>query len=78
VAVAGLLRLIDAFKTFDIIYTMTGGGPNYASETLNIYVYQQAFSYYNFGYASSILVVFFAIILGLTLFVTYTRRAWEA
>lgn len=78
VAVAGLLRLIDAFKTFDIIYTMTGGGPNYASETLNIYVYQQAFSYYNFGYASSILVIFFAIIIGFTLLITYTRRVWEA
>jgi multiple sugar transport system permease protein len=77
VTVAGLLRLIDGFKTFDIIYTMTGGGPNYASETLNIYAYQQSFSYYNFGYASSVLVVFFALVLGLALLVTYTRRALE-
>jgi multiple sugar transport system permease protein len=76
ITVAGLLRLIDALKTFDIIYTMTGGGPNYSSETLNIYTYQQAFSYYNFGYASSLLVVFFAIVVGLTLLVTYTRRVW--
>lgn len=78
ITVAGLLRLIDALKTFDIIYTMTNGGPNYSSETLNIYVYQQAFSYYNFGYASSLLVVFFAIVVGLTLLVTYTRKRWEA
>jgi len=77
ITVAGLLRLIDALKTFDIIYTMTGGGPGYASETLNIYVYQQAFSYYNFGYASSLLVIFFALVVGLTLLVTYTRRVWE-
>ncbi len=78
IVVAGLLRFIDGFKTFDIIYTMTGGGPNYASETLNIYIYEQAFNYYNFGYASSMLVVFFALIIGITLFITYLRKAWEA
>jgi len=78
IVVAGLLRFIDGFKTFDIIYTMTGGGPNYGSETLNIYIYQQAFNYYNFGYASSMLVVFFAIIIGITLFITYLRKAAEA
>lgn len=78
IVVAGLLRFIDGFKTFDIIYTMTGGGPNYASETLNIYIYQQAFNYYNFGYASSMLVVFFALIIGITLFISYLRKAWEA
>ncbi len=75
IAVATLLRLIDALKTFDIIYTMTGGGPGYSSETLNIYTYQQAFSYFNFGYASSVLVIFFAIVLGLSLIViNLTRR----
>ncbi len=78
VGVASLLRLIDALKTFDIIYTMTGGGPGFSSETLNIYTYNQAFSYFNFGYASSLLVVFFALVLGISLIVTYTRRGWEA
>lgn len=78
IIIAALLRFIDAFKTFDIIYTMTGGGPNYNSETLNVYIYQQAFSYYSFGYASSMLVIFFAIILGLTLLINYARKAWEA
>lgn len=77
IVVAGLLRFIDGFKTFDIIYTMTGGGPNYASETLNMYIYEQAFNYYNFGYASSMLVVFFALIIGITLVITYVRKAWE-
>lgn len=77
-SVATLLRLIDAIKTFDIIYTMTGGGPGYASETLNIYAYQQSFGYFNFGYASSVLVVFFALVLGVSLLVTYTRRTIEA
>ncbi len=77
VSVATLLRLIDALKTFDIIYAMTQGGPGFTSETLNIYTYVQAFGYFNFGYASSILVVFFGIVLGVSLLVTYTRRTVE-
>jgi multiple sugar transport system permease protein len=77
ITVAALLRLIDALKTFDIIYAMTQGGPGFTSETLNIYTYVQAFGYFNFGYASSVLVVFFAIVLGISLLVTYTRRSLE-
>jgi multiple sugar transport system permease protein len=77
VTIAALLRLIDALKTFDIIYAMTGGGPGFSSETLNIYTYNQAFSYFSFGYASSALVVFFAIVLGVSLLVSYTRRTVE-
>ena len=77
ITVATLLRLIDALKTFDIIYTMTLGGPGFASETLNILTYQNAFYYFHFGYASSLLVIFFAIVLGLSLLMTYLRRTWE-
>ncbi len=77
ISVAALLRLIDALKTFDIIYAMTGGGPGYASETLNIYTYQQAFSYFSFGFASAVLVVFFAIVLGMSWLVSGWRRVVE-
>ncbi len=74
IVVATLLRLIDALKTFDIIYGMTGGGPGFASETLNIFTYQQAFQYFSFGYAASVLIVFFAIVLGVSLLFTSVRR----
>ena len=74
IVVGTLLRLIDALKTFDIIYTMTGGGPGFSSETLNVYSYQQAFQYFSFGYASSVLVVFFSIVLTISLVFTYLRR----
>ncbi len=74
IVVATLLRLIDALKTFDIIYGMTGGGPGFASETLNIFTYQQAFQYFSFGYAASVLIVFFAIVLGVSLLFTSLRR----
>ena len=78
IIVAAMLRAIDAIKTFDIIYTMTQGGPGYSSETLNIYAYAQAFGYYNFGYASALLIVFLAIILAISLLFTRARRRWEA
>lgn len=77
IAIGALLRFIDCFKTFDIIYSTTGGGPGYSSETLNIYTYQNAFYYFKFGYASSMLVIFFAIVLGAVLLVTYTRKRLE-
>ena len=76
--VGTLLRAIDALKTFDIIYTMTGGGPAYATETLNIYSYIQGFSYFNMGMASSLLVIFFAIILGVSLLLAQVRNRWGA
>ncbi|MCL4830708.1 MAG: sugar ABC transporter permease [Caldilinea sp.] len=77
ISVAGLLRFIDCIKTFDIIYGMTGGGPGFSSETLNIYTYNQAFYYFNFGYASSLLVIFFTIVTGVSLLVAYSRRRLE-
>lgn len=74
ISVAALLRLIDCVKTFDIIYTMTAGGPGYSSENLNIYTYQTSFQYFNFGYASSLLVIFFTLVLGLSLLIITLRR----
>src|SRR5512143_1353245 len=57
--VALMFRSIDALKTFDIIYVITGGGPAYASATLNIYAFSQGFQYFNMGYASAILALYF-------------------
>jgi len=54
-----ILRTIDALKTFDIIYAMTGGGPGYSSETLNIMAFKYSFEYFRMGQASVILVVLF-------------------
>ena len=65
--VAVLIRLIDALKSFDIIFGMTQGGPGTASETINLYLYQSAFAYSDIGYASAIAVVFFALIIALSL-----------
>ncbi len=77
VVVAVIFRGIDALKTFDIIFVMTQGGPGTASETLNIYLFNTAFSYFDIGYASAIVVAFFAIILGFVVLAIRLRRtAW--
>jgi multiple sugar transport system permease protein len=74
IGVAVILRSIDALKTFDIIYAMTQGGPNYATETLNLYGYNLGFGYFQMGAASSLLMIFFAIVLGIVIFLNWARR----
>jgi multiple sugar transport system permease protein len=78
IIVAMMLRLIDVLKTFDIIYSTTQGGPNNVSETLNIYGYTLAFQYFKLGMASSLLVMFFALVLGATLLMIWVRKRLEA
>ncbi|CDN49714.1 carbohydrate ABC transporter permease [Neorhizobium galegae] len=68
-----IIRAIDAIKSFDIIYAMTQGGPGTASETINIYLYNTAFSYYDIGYGSAMAVVFFVIIVALSLMLMMVR-----
>ena len=73
--VAVLFRAIDAIKTFDIIFVMTQGGPSNASETINLLLFNQAFAYFNIGYASSMAVALFAIVMGASLILMKVRRA---
>lgn len=72
--VAGVIRTIDALKTFDTIYVITSGGPGTASETINLYLYLQAFAFYNIGNASAVVVVFFTIVLALALLLLHLRQ----
>ena len=72
--VAGVIRTIDALKTFDTIYVITSGGPGTASETINLYLYLQAFAFYNIGNASAVVVIFFTIVLGLALVLLHLRQ----
>lgn len=77
--VALMFRSIDALKTFDIIYVITQGGPAYASETLNLYGFAQGFQYFNMGYASALLVMYFMLVMGTSmLFIRLRRAASEA
>lgn len=78
VVVAVLFRSIDALKTFDVIYIITQGGPGHATETINILLFNQAFSYFNMGYASAVAVALFTLVLGASVLLIRVRRsaAW--
>lgn len=74
IMVAAVVRLIDALKTFDTIYVITQGGPGTSSETINLYLYLQAFSFYQIGKASAVVVVFFVLVVALSLMLFWLRE----
>lgn len=77
IMVAALFRSIDLLKTFDIIYSTTGGGPGRSSETLNIYIYQASFRDNLYGKGAAMVTIFLAIVLGVSLLLARFRRAAE-
>jgi multiple sugar transport system permease protein len=79
IIVATVIRTIDSLKAFDLIFVISGGGPGTSSETINLYLYQTAFAFYNMGYAAAMTVVFFIIILliSLVLFTTRQQERWQ-
>jgi len=57
-----LMALIWTFNSFSNIYVMTGGGPAGSTDILTTFVYKQAFTSFNFGYASALSMVLFGIV----------------
>jgi multiple sugar transport system permease protein len=61
-----VLGIISSFTSFDLIYVMTRGGPNYATELLITYIYRVAFGLSKLDYAAALTVVLFLFLLVLT------------
>ena len=74
-----LLRGIDALKTFDILYATKGkgGGSFNEVETLNVYAYGLSFDYNNYGLSSTVLILFFMMIVGCIWLLTARRKKSE-
>lgn len=72
-AVAVVLRAMEAFEIFAEPYVMTGGGPGDATETLSLHIYKSAFLYFDMGYAGAMIVVSIGILVAL--YGTYLRLA---
>lgn len=69
-----LLRVIDAFKEFDKVWILTGGGPGDASELLSLYAYRVSFQRWDLGYGAAIAVmVYVAVLVLATVFHRATR-----
>jgi multiple sugar transport system permease protein len=52
-----IIRGTDAFRVFDIIYALTGGGPGNSTLSLSIYAFQKGFDQYEMGYAMTISIM---------------------
>lgn len=77
ILVAMMLRLIDLLKTYDQIYSTTQGGPGTSTQTINILAYKQAFENFKFGEASATIVMFFMVLVLVTVFFNILRRKAE-
>ncbi len=64
--VALLFRFIDSLKTFDIIFTITGGGPGRYSTTLNILTYRTAFEFLHMGVAAAMAILMLILAIGVS------------
>lgn len=77
-----VISIIHAFQSFDLVYVLTGanGGPETGTYVLGIMLFQHAFSFLEFGYASALAWVMFAILLMLTVLQLRIarRRTWES
>ena len=73
---AVLLRGIDALKTFDILYATKGkgGGSFHEVETLNVYAYGLSFDYMKYGESSTVLIIFFLMIIGCIWLLTIRKK----
>ena len=63
-----LLGVIGALQTFALVYMLTKGGPNHATEMLPTYIFQKAFTLQSMGYASAVAVALLLIALGASIF----------
>lgn len=68
--------LISATQIFDEPYLITAGGPGDASRSINMYIYEVAFQNHEMGYASTVSLSLFAVILCITLFQFKLSRRW--
>ena len=74
--VALIFRTITAIQTFDIPYSMTGGGPGDATETLAMYIHKTTLDFLDFGYGSALAALMFLFSMVATSgYLRYTRRS---
>jgi multiple sugar transport system permease protein len=69
-----VITMIGSFKVFDHIYLMTRGGPENGTLVLAFYIYEQAFKFFNVGYASALALIMFVVVMALTTVQLVLRR----
>ncbi|POZ89605.1 hypothetical protein AA81_13205 [Petrotoga halophila DSM 16923] len=76
IMVSLLFRTGDAFRSFELPYNLTGGGPVNSTETLSVFAYNNFFQYLDFSYSSTIALIQFLLLLGLAIIYLGTLR-WD-
>lgn len=76
VLLVAILATINSLKAFAQVFLLTEGGPGLSTAILGYYIYDQAFQAFQVGYASTLAVVMFVIVLALTLLQWLTRSRW--
>ena len=71
-----VLNIIGSYQVFTPVYILTQGGPNNATLTMVLYLFRKSFQQFEFGYASAIAWVLFAIIMVFTLLIIRSSDAW--
>lgn len=66
VLVTSMVAAVTGLQAFDLVYVLTKGGPDNQTSTVVFYIYQQAFTFGQFGYAAAITVVLTAFLMGVT------------
>jgi multiple sugar transport system permease protein len=77
-AMVVVLSVINSFQVFDIVAVTTQGGPANASNVLQMYVYQKAFRQFDFGYAATMSLALFALLIAVTFIQLRLARADES
>lgn len=70
-----MMTTIAAMKLFTQPYIMTNGGPKESTMTLTYYLYRQGFQYRNMGYASAVSVIFFVVVVGISIGIKRLMKA---
>ncbi|MGV1964125.1 carbohydrate ABC transporter permease [Agrobacterium sp. 22-222-1] len=71
-----VMAIVRSTQTFELIYSLTGGGPNGASTTLAFFIYENAFVSFQLGYASALAYLLCFAVGLVTLINFYVRRKW--
>lgn len=67
ILIIALIRVIEDFKLFDIIYVLTHGGPGMSTETLNYYTYLKGFKFFSFGFAGALSYMQLIVVIGVAI-----------
>ena len=72
--IVAIIRGMDAFRIFDTVFIMTGGGPASATEVASMLVYRTAFQFFKLGYASAMVIILLCVISAFTWIYVRTLR----